>query len=133
MNFDRVFGRQFKKLKKNLVQISQKNKLLKRKPMLTTKEINALPLGVHHNSSLRKKFGPKHGTPVKFQDDKGKIHTFISNRWWARHRKKNPLRSSRAKKQNIQTEFEQVYGKNKSNNINWFGQFLKGFKKWLGL
>jgi hypothetical protein len=97
--------------------------------MLTEYQIAKLPKGDYPNSRLRKMFGAKHGSPVKFQDKEGNVHTLISNRWWKRFRKRNPIIPAKASKQNIESEFSKVFG-NKRQSKDWFGTFLKGIGQW---
>ncbi len=99
--------------------------------MLTKQQINSLPIGTYSNSVLRSMF-KHHGTPVKFQDKDGKVTTLVVNRWWRRHRKKNPIKASNAKTHNIETEFRSRYGNNtKLKKSFWDGLFtgLKGLFK----
>ena len=97
--------------------------------MLTAKEIDSLPIGSYPNHVLRNKFGKKHGSPVRFQDEKGNVHTFICNRWWRRFRDANPIVAGRAKYNNIETEFKNRYGTKTKLEGNWLAKF---FEKWFG-
>lgn len=64
--------------------------------MLTEKEVKSLPKGDYPNTQLRKKFGPKHGSPFKRRfkvgENEFKDIVVVGNRAQRKESLRNPLK-----------------------------------------